>query len=276
MTRTDDQARSGIGIDPGKASVAGVYDALLGGKYNYAVDRVVRDAMLDVVPGFDTVIRDDRAWLARVTRFLVGVGIEQIVDCACGLPAAENTHDVALRRNGDAKTVYVDSDPVVAAHGKAWLEDKQHAFFGECAITEPEKLLGKGAVARHLDLSQPIGLLFVSALHHVPDATDPVALMHAYVDALPSGSYLAITHFLDPEDGGELSDLARRLQKVTAEGTMGSGWFRTRERIEALFAELPLIAPGLTFLPRWWPDGPAMSPLLPAQRLMLGGVARKP
>ncbi len=265
------------GVDTTRASVARVYDAMLGGKDNYEIDRAVRDQLLDIAPGLATVARDNRAWLIRVVRFLVGaVRLEQIVDCGSGLPTAENTHEVAARLNLDTKVVYLDNDPVVAAHGRALLADGPHAFFVNTDLTRPDDVFTHHTIATHLDPTQPIGLLQVATLHHIPDELDPAAIMRDYINRLPSGSYIAITHFHDPHDDGPLSDLARRLQDAMVNSTMGSGYFRTREHITAMFNGLDLVDPGLAPLPDWWPNGPRTTPLHDVQHLILGGVARKP
>jgi hypothetical protein len=265
-----------VGVDPTRASIARVYDALLGGKDNYEIDRAVKQDLLEVAPELETIARDNRQWLIRVTRFLVGTAhLEQILDCGSGLPAAENTHEAAARLNADTKVVYVDNDPVVAAHARALLSEGKNAFFATADLTRPDEVFAHHIVAGHLDLTQPTGLMQVSTLHHVPDEIDPAAVMRDYIDRLPSGSYVAITHFHDPQDSGPLSDLARKLQDIMVSGPMGSGYFRSREDITAMFNGLEFIDPGLALLPDWWSDGPRTTALKDVQRLILGGVARK-
>ncbi len=269
--------REPVGVDSTRASIARVYDAMLNGKDNYAIDREVKQQLLEVAPQMETIARDNREWLIRVTRFLAGtVGIEQFLDCGSGLPAAENTHEAAARLNLDTKVVYVDNDPVVSAHGRALLDEGTNGFFATADLTRPDEVYGDTLVARTLDLTQPTALMQVSTLHHVADDHDPVAIMQSYVDNLPSGSYVAITHFYDPEDDGPLSALASELEESASSGPMGSGFFRTREQIEAMFCGLEFVNPGLQLLPDWWPDGPRTKPLFDVQRLILGGVARKP
>ena len=266
-----------VGVDPTRASIARVYDAMLNGKDNYAIDREVKAALLGTAPQMETIARDNREWLIRVSRFLAGtVGIEQIIDCGSGLPAAENTHEAAARVNMDTKVVYVDNDPVVAAHGRALLDEGNNGFFATADLTKPDEVLQDDVVVRHIDFTEPTGLMQVSTLHHVADEYDPTAIMQAYVDALPSGSYVAITHFFDPVDNGPLSALAAELEDIMVSGPMGSGYFRSREQIEAMFCGLEFVSPGLQLLPDWWPDGPRTKPLHDVQQLLLGGVARKP
>ncbi len=266
-----------VGVDPHQASIARVYDAMLNGKDNYEIDRSVKRELLKVAPELETIARDNREWLIRVTRFFVGtVGLEQIIDCGSGLPAAENTHEAAARLNPHTKVVYIDNDPVVAAHGRALLDEGTNGFFAAADLARPDEVLTHETVVDHIDLSAPTGLMQVSTLHHVADELDPAAIMRAYIDQLPSGSYVAITHFFDPRDNGPLSDLAMRLQSIMVNGPMGSGYFRSRDEIEAMFDGLEFVEPGLTLLPDWWPDGPRGKDLLDVQQLILGGVARKP
>ena len=266
-----------VGVDPNRASIARVYDAMLDGKDNYEIDRAVKRELLTIAPELATIARDNREWLIRVTRFLAGtVRLAQIIDCGSGLPAAENTHQAAARLNLDTKVVYVDNDPVVAAHGRALLEEGKNGFFAAADLTRPDEVFAHDTVVSHIDLTEPLGLMQVSTLHHVPDELDPAGIMRAYVDRMPSGSYVAITHFLDPQDSGPLSNLAARLQDIMVSGPMGSGYFRTREQIAAMFDGLELVEPGLALLPDWWPDGPRNAALLDVQQLILGGVARKP
>ena len=98
--------------------------------------------------------------------------------------------------------------------------------------------------------------------------------MRAYVDALPPGSYVAISHFFDPEN--DHSAVARKMQDIFLHSPMGSGWFRTRAEIEGMFPGLELIEPGLVRCADWWPDGPRIKPLDPAQHCIVGAVGRKP
>jgi len=143
-------------------------------------------------------------------------------------------------------------------------------------LAQPAAVLNDPIITDHLDFTEPVALFQISTLHHLADAQDPRKVMQTYIDALPSGSFVAITHFFDPEDGDALSALARRLENIMVSGPMGSGWFRTRDAIEEMFCGLELISPGLDLLPNWWPDGPPPQKLHDVQRLLLGGLARKP
>ena len=263
-------------IDTSKPSVARVYDAFLGGKDNYEVDRAVLKQVLKVAPETPRMTRENRAWLIRVTRFLAATAeIDQFLDVGAGLPAAENTHEAAQRVNPDARVVYVDRDPIVLAHGRALLEENPLTHLVGGDLTDPDALFNHPVVTKYLDMERPVALIQCGTLHHVPDHQRPADIMRRYIELLPSGSYVALTHFHDPEDDGEGTRLARFLEDVFARGDMGSGYFRTRSQIEEMFDGLEVIPPGVVHLRAWWPDGPHMRPPSAPDLAILGGVGRK-
>ncbi len=271
-------AQSGPGgIDTTTPSVARVYDAVLNGKDNYAVDRAVRDELVTAHPEGLTLARDNRDWLIRVVRYLAGTaGIEQFLDCGSGLPTAENTHQVAQRANPDARVVYADNDPIVAAHGRALLADNENTQFTAADIRDPDALLDRPEVDTMLDWDRPLALLMVGILHHVLDDQDPQQILAGYLSRMPPGSFVAISHFYNPADGSDLAELAGRTEQILLGGALGSGRFRQRAEIENLFTGLDLIPPGVAHLADWWPDGPQPQPLKLPRQLMLGGLARTP
>jgi hypothetical protein len=212
-----------------------------------------------------------------VTRFIASeTSITQFLDCGSGLPTAENTHHVAQRIQPDARVVYVDNDPTVITHGRALLVDNDQTFFSAADIFNPRELLNDKVVRRQFDFSAPIALFQLGTLHHYDGERSPQSIMAEYIDALPSGSYVAISHFCDPETTSELSTLARKMEQVFLHSPMGSGRFRTRAEIEGMFPGLELIEPGLVRCADWWPDGPRINPLGPVQHCIVGAVGRKP
>lgn len=262
-------------IDTTKASIARVYDAALNGKDNYEVDRKVVQRLQQIAPEIGRFTWDHRNFLIRVTRFLASqAGITQFLDCGSGLPTAENTHQVAQRLQPEARVVYVDNDPVVLAHGQALLVENDQTHFSGADIFEPRQILGDPIVNKYLDFSQPIALFHLGTLHHYDGKRAPASIMQEYIDALPSGSYVAFSHFLDPEN--EYTEVAKRMEHIFVHSPLGSGWFRTRDEILAMFPGLELVDPGLARCVDWWPDGPQLKPLEPAQHCIVGAVGRKP
>ena len=268
-----------VSIDTCRPNLARCYDALLGGKDNYEVDRRFCEELLAVAPGVRTLVRDNRGFLIRATRFLAAeAGVDQFLDLGSGLPTAENTHEVAQAINPEARVVYVDNDPVVLAHGRALLADNDRTHFVDADFTEPEALLADETVRRCLDLSRPLALYQVGTLQRLDDDRRPAELMAAYIDMLPSGSFVVLSHFFNPgEEDAELAESALALERTFRDGGMRSGGrFRARGEIAEYFTGLELVVPGLVVVGDWWPDGPRLTEPDPARSLMLGAVAIKP
>lgn len=270
-----------VGVDPTRASIARVYDAALGGKDHYAIDQEVLTQIKQAAPEIRDMAWANRNFLIRVARFLTNsAGIRQFLDCGSGLPTAENTHQVVQRIDEETRVVYVDNDPVVLAHGNALLVDNDRTHIADADIYKPADVYSHPLVERHIDFTQPIALLQISTIHHYT-GDDYAALMRDYIDPLPSGSYVAVSHFLDPGIP-ELSPLARRLEDIMTHSAMGSGMFRSRDQIAEMVAGLDIVAPapdlepGVVLCDEWWPDGPKLRPLSDVERCLGCVVARKP
>ncbi|HEU5483883.1 MAG TPA: SAM-dependent methyltransferase [Microlunatus sp.] len=279
MTRSGaapDHGDSPAGADVARASLTRVSDAMLGGKDNFRVDRDVQARMLALDPEFARATFDRRAFVLRVARHLTAeAGITQFLYCGTTLPEDENTHDIAQRASSESSTVYISTDVTVLAHGRALLANNDRAHMAEADFRDPGQVLRHPTVTKYLDFDQPIGVFHVGTMHHVPDSADPARVFAAYVDAISSGSYVAVAQFLAPDPGDELADLAGELTKLYDESG-ASAWFRTREQITGMLSGLDLLEPGLVPLADWWPDGPRVRPLGPTQRIAVGGLGRKP
>jgi hypothetical protein len=263
-------------IDTTKPNVARLYDLFLGGKDGYEADREIYRRTLEIDPEAPLLAQSLRKWLIRVVRYLSGtVGLDQFLDCGSGLPTSENTHQVAQRMNSEATVVYVDNDPVVIAHGRALLADNEQTHFVPTDLRRPEELFAHPVVQRYLDLNRPLALIQCSTIHHIEDHENPKDLMARYIDALPSGSYLALSHFCDPADGSKQSELAR-VMEANLRDAVGSGRCRTYDEIRSFFGDMELIEPGLVRAVDWWPDGPRTKPLPDILYIGYGAVARKP
>ncbi|MEX5717034.1 SAM-dependent methyltransferase [Geodermatophilus maliterrae] len=269
------------GDPPLRASIARVYDAALGGTHNLEIDRQVLAQVRAVAPEVDDLAWSNRRFLGRAVRFLAEQsGVRQFLDCGSGLPTAENTHQIVLRTDPTARVVHVDTDPTVIAEGGALVAGDPWCRFVAADVFEPAQVLGHEDVRDLLDLAEPLALLQVGTLHH-HSGDDGAELMQEYVDALPSGSWVVVAHFLDPGAEG-LGPLARRMEQVFLHSPMRSGVFRAREQIAAFLPGLEIIPPGpgrpgeLELCDLWWPDGPRLRPLNPVQQCIAGAVARKP
>ena len=263
-----------VGVDTSRASIARVYDAFLGGKDNFEVDREVLRRVASVAPEAKDLAWSNRNFLIRACRFLAGqAGITQYLDCGSGLPTAENTHQVVQRIQPEAKVLYSDNDPVVLAHGRALLEENENTLFVSADIFEPDEVLSKPEVRDFLDFSEPMAVIQNGTLHHYI-GTEGAQIMQKYVDAVVPGSYTVVSHFYNPETP-EHSEVARKMEDKFIHSPMGSGRFRTRAELMEFFPGQELVAPGLVLCDDWWPDGPRLKPLSQVEECIVGGVGRK-
>src|ERR1700743_1305061 len=178
-------------FDPSTPSIARVYDYLLNGKDNFAVDREVAQKLLAVVPISADVMRENRQFLARATRWAAGQGVTQFIDLGCGMPTEPNTHGSARTAVTEPRVAYVDNDAVVLTHLRA------RAAHGNSGVTVVEGDVREvaatvDAVSGGIDLSRPVCLLMGALLHFFP-ADAARDLVAAYVAALAPGSYVVLS-----------------------------------------------------------------------------------
>ena len=263
------EEQESAGIDLTRPSIARAYNAMLGGKDNYAVDRQVVGEMLKIVPDLPKVAAYNRQVLSRGVRYLAAeAGIRQFLDLGSGLPTAENTHQVAQRVAPDARVVYVDNDPIVLAHGRAVLAENASTTVVTADLRDPAVVLADPGVNRLIDFSQPVAVMLVGILHHLHDDEDPEGVARAYMDAVPSGSYLFMTSF--SRSFPEAAELEQTYLSV-----LGTGRFRTKEQLQSFFGDLEMVEPGLVYLPEWRPEVPLPDKMTVAEKLMVGGIGYK-
>lgn len=255
-------------IDTTKPSVARVYDAILGGKDNFAVDRAVAAEAMRATGDGGKGARLNRAALGRAVRFMAEHGVTQFLDLGSGLPTAQNTHQIAQAVNPAAKVVYVDNDPSVYIHGEALLADDKSTRVVLGDVREPDALLAAPEITSLLDLTEPVGLILNAVIHHVLDEERPHQIVAAYKRALAPGSYMQLTHFTD-------ESAEAKANEAVLKQALGRGQARTRQEITRFFDGLEIVPPGIVFLPEWRPDEPVTLPLDPGGTLMLVGVGRK-
>ncbi|WP_158847120.1 SAM-dependent methyltransferase [Saccharothrix deserti] len=260
-------------IDLGRPSIARVYDYWLGGAHNFAVDRAVGDKVLADVPVLKSVILNHRAFLRRAVRFMLSQGIRQFLDLGSGIPTVGNVHEIAQSTDPDARVVYVDVDPVAVAHSRAILTGNELVNVLQTDVRDAKQVLESTEVQSLLDFDRPIGVLMVALLHFVPDSDDPHGIVADYRDAIPSGSFLAISHAGYEE--GEW-DPAWDDAKTTYNRGVSEMTYRRKQEVQALFDGFELVEPGVARLPLWRPESPDDLDENSAHFLSFGAVGRKP
>jgi hypothetical protein len=259
-----------VELDISVAHPARVYDYWLGGKDNYAPDRAAAEKVIEVNPNIIPAVRSNRAFLVRAVRHLVSeAGIRQILDLGTGLPAGNNVHEVAQATAPGTQVVYVDNDPIVLVHAQALLTgDEGSVAYIDADIRDPARVLREAA--QTLDFSRPIAVMLLMTLQFIADDEDPAGILTTLIDAVPSGSYLVISHPARDDDRGVANEATARYNQMVATQMTR----RTFDQVSAFFDGLELVEPGVVPLNDWRPD--------PAQHLAtvispaLAGVARKP
>ena len=253
-----------------RPSSARIYDALLGGNHNFEADREASKRLLAMLPAAGEMARANRAFLNRAVQFMIEAGIRQFLDIGSGIPTVGNVHEIAQRREPEAKVVYVDIDPVAVAHAGEILQHNPRATVIQADMRFPEAILDHPEVRKLLDLTQPIGLLLVAMLLFVPDP-DALTAVNRLLAALPAGSYVAISHGVSDTKADQaiagVTALYRRTDVSTAAG-------RSRTEILRFFGDAELVPPGLVWVHQW-PEAPE-GDSDPGDMAVVAAIARIP
>jgi hypothetical protein len=239
----DSADRPPVDLQTERPHPARVYDYLLGGKDNFPADREAAEAGMRANPAGRTPPRENRKFLRRAVQFLAGeAGIEQFLDIGTGIPTSPNVHQVAQEVAPHARVVYVDNDPIVLAHARALLTSSAsgRTEYIDADLRDVEQLLSSAQLRKTLDLDKPVALLLIAIMHFVPDEADPYGLTRRLVDALPSGSYLALSHLTGDFDAAAWERVAEIYRRTGV--TMR---VRSHEEIERFFDGLEIVEPGL-------------------------------
>jgi O-methyltransferase involved in polyketide biosynthesis len=253
-------------FDPSAPSIARVYDYLLDGKDNFAVDRDVALKLLAVAPIAADVMRENRQFLARATRWAAENGISQFIDLGCGMPTAPNTHQTAQAVTPGAHVAYVDIDAVVLAHLRALAaQGNPDVTVIDGDVREVAVILD--AIGPGIDLTRPACLSMGALLHFFPpdDARDLVA---RYAAALAPGSYVVLS--VGRADGDEES---RGFGTYSSAGA-AQVYNHSVAEFTGFFGPLTLVPPGVIDAREWHPDDDQQVPPPPRPGQALVGVAR--
>lgn len=272
-------AGASAAIDISVAHPARMYDFLLGGRTNFKIDRAAVEHAAAAVGGIDNARADvhaNRGFLGRVVRHLARhAGIRQFLDIGTGIPnGSDDTHTVAQQIAPQSRIVGVDNDPIVLAHSHELLRGSPEgaAAFIEGDLRHPDIILEKAA--KTLDFAEPVALVLVAILHLIPDEGDPYGIVARLVDALPAGSYLAISHLSADFAPDAMTQLATRLNQRAKDTFV----LRTRTQLERFFDGLDLVEPGVVQVDQWHPDHPRSEPAAAGTWVpsLYGAAGRKP
>ncbi|HET6482004.1 MAG TPA: SAM-dependent methyltransferase [Actinoplanes sp.] len=262
-------------IDTSRPHPARMYNYWLGGKDNFAADRESADLIAKAFPQIRTAVQENRRFLRRAVAFMAAeVGLKQFLDIGTGFPTSPNVHEVAQKIIPASRVVYVDNDPMVVSHARGLMTSSPQGTTTciQADLRAPDTILAAPAVRAAIDLTKPVGLLLIAVLHFLDDDESPYDLVARLGNALPSGSYIALSHAtLDPLP----EDVIEQLTALA--GTGGDqGTFRPRTRVDvARFVDgLDLIDPGVVPIVRWRPDRSPQAAASVADTAMYGSMAR--
>jgi len=236
-------------IDLEKPSAARMYDYLLGGNHNFAVDREFVEELMTRQPTVKRFAIMNRAFMRRAVLFLMENGIRQFLDLGSGIPTVGNVHEIAQGIDPSSRVVYVDNEQVAVAHSQLLLSGNKNAAMVQADITRPLLVLQDPETKRLLDFERPVGLLAITIGHYVLDDQDPYGVFATYRDAVAPGSYLALSHFTsDFDEAGteEVTEMMKRSQNNVVS--------RTRAQVLDLFGDFELVEPGVVTTSQWHPE----------------------
>jgi trans-aconitate methyltransferase len=242
-----------IEIDYGVAHAVRMYDYLVGGTSHFEADRLAVEQAASAVGGIQKLragVQSNEAFLGRVVRWLMGPGgVRQFLDVGSGIPRPNNAAAVARQLASEARVVCVDNDPIVLAHAHQLVEPEPSgaAAFVVGDLREVDGILA--AAADYLNLSQPVAVLLVAVLHLIPDGEDPYGIVGRLVDALPPGSYLAVSHLTADLAPEAMAALAEQLSASARETFV----LRDHAGVSGFLEGLDLIRPGVVPVDRWRP-----------------------
>ncbi len=244
------------GFDAEAPNVARMYDFMLGGKDNYACDRQAVGMLTQMAPEAPLRARQNREFLGRAVRYVAGQGVSQFLDVGAGLPTQDNVHQVARMAVPDARTVYVDNDPVVLAHARALLSTDSGTTVVAGDVREPVAILGDPQTRAQLDFARPVCVLLVAVLHFVPDSDLPDRIVAAFRDAIAPGSYLILSHAsmdgAPPAEAARVGDAEAVYEQATAPLIM-----RDTKQVTALLDGFSVVDPGIVHVTDWRSAAPS-------------------
>jgi O-methyltransferase involved in polyketide biosynthesis len=253
------------------AQPARVYDYWLGGKDNFQSDRIAGEETIAAYPAIRSSAWSNRAFLARAVSYLADEqGIRQFLDIGAGLPTARNTHQVAQSIAPESRVVYVDNDPMVLSHARALLTSSPQGgiAYVDADLRDDATIVTQAAEV--LDLTQPVAIMLLAVLDHIPGLDEIQRSLARLLAAVPPGSFLVISHAASDIDPEPMAEMIGRLNEHLAEGNYVG---RPREVVARFFDGLDLVAPGVVKVAQWHPRSKMESE---TRTSLWGGVARKP
>jgi S-adenosyl methyltransferase len=257
-------------IDTAAPNASRVADFLNSGRDNFEADRRAARAMVAVAPAMAAIVPAVLAFHERAVRFLAGeAGIRQFIDVGTGLPPVRSGMEVAQSVDPACRVVYVDNDPMVLSHIRAFSRSTSQGAFAalDAKLTDLATLLSGSAET--LDFRQPVAVLLPSTLPFIPGPARVAATVAGLLSALSPGSYLALCHVASDLDPALAAAAGHWNRMSSLQVTL-----RSRDEVTGLTAGLELVRPGVVPVNWWRPEfgGVGLEPPVPVH----AALARKP
>ncbi|WP_052314619.1 SAM-dependent methyltransferase [Nocardia thailandica] len=223
-------------------SSARVGNLLLGGKDNYEIDRTVARQVSDRIV---VAVCEARRFLLRAVEHLSNEhDVHQYVDLGCGIPLPPDIGDIAGRNIEQARVLYLDNDPLVAAHARALLANTPNRHFAQLDITDTATVLTE--ITAFLDPAEPIALCLSGTAELL---VDPSRVLAELTNCMPATNWVILSHLTDDIFGDKIR---RWAEDLTHHGIPYQP--RDRATVTAMLAPYQLLEPGLVSPHHWRPD----------------------
>ena len=105
-------------------------------------------------------------------------------------------------------------------------------------LRDPQTILRHAA--RTLDFSRPVAVMLVAIMHLIVDEDAPYGLVGQLLDAVPGGSYLALSQVASDIQAEQMAEAAKRYNRLARETQR----HRDRAEVARFFDGLDLVEPG--------------------------------
>jgi hypothetical protein len=225
-------------------------DFLHGGRDNFAADRKAARALTASAPAAGRIPEEARAFRHRAMRYLVAeAGIRQFLDIGTGLVPPGATHEAAQAIDPGSRIVYTDSDPTVLSRAQALTRSAPGGTVSHVDgdIADVDAILASALAI--LDLREPVAVLLLSTLSHVPTTIAAGRAVSSLMAAVPSGSHTVIYHLASDLDPA-LPAAVRHWNKTTPRPIT----LRSRADVLSMVSGLELVPPGVVPVAEWRQD----------------------
>ncbi len=176
-----------------RPNLARMWDYIMGGAHNFAVDRAAVKLARKLYPNYEESMRAQRRFLQRAVIYMAQErGLDKFLDFGSGLPTRGNVHEIVQAINPEARVIYSDKDPIAVAFGKEILGNTPNVAYIYCDVEKLHDLLDSPVVTQLFGNDRRLGIGFIGVFLYVPD--EPLAAffktLYEWVDR---GSYIAVT-----------------------------------------------------------------------------------